>query len=66
MGTVRDPDQLQEMWTSWHNNVGAPMRAEYQRMVEIANAGARELGYRRHRRDVALQIRHAARTNSRR
>jgi peptidyl-dipeptidase A len=45
MGTVRDPAQLQEMWTSWNNNVGGPMRPQYQRMVEIANAGARELGY---------------------
>ena len=24
MGTVRNPAQLQEMWTSWNNNVGAP------------------------------------------
>jgi peptidyl-dipeptidase A len=45
MGTVRDPAQLREMWTTWNDNVGSPMRAEYQRMVEIANAGARELGY---------------------
>jgi peptidyl-dipeptidase A len=45
MGTVRDPNQLREMWTSWHDNVGSPMRAEYQRMVEIANAGAHELGF---------------------
>ena len=45
MGTVRDPAQLREMWTSWNDNVGSPMRSEYQRMVEIANAGARELGY---------------------
>ena len=45
MGTVRDPNQLREMWTSWNNNVGSPMRNQYQRMVEIANAGARELGF---------------------
>jgi len=45
MGTVRDPNQLREMWTSWNNNVGSPMRTEYQRMVEIANAGARDLGF---------------------
>jgi peptidyl-dipeptidase A len=45
MGTVRDPAQLREMWTSWNNNVGSPMRAEYQRMVEIANAGAHDLGF---------------------
>ena len=45
MGTVRDPAQLREMWTSWNDNVGSPMRGEYQRLVEIANQGARELGY---------------------
>jgi peptidyl-dipeptidase A len=45
MGTVRDPNQLREMWTSWNDNVGSPMRTEYQRLVEIANAGARELGF---------------------
>ena len=45
MGTVRDPEDLQEMWVSWHDNVGAPMRPQYARMVEIANAGARELGF---------------------
>jgi peptidyl-dipeptidase A len=41
----RDPEQLKEMWTSWHDNVGAPMRADYGRLVGIANAGAKELGY---------------------
>ena len=45
MGEVRDPAQLQEMWTSWNDNVGAPMRADYIRMVGIANQGAKELGY---------------------
>jgi peptidyl-dipeptidase A len=45
MGTLRDPRRTQEVWTSWHNNVGRPMRADYARMVEIANAGAKELGY---------------------
>ena len=25
MGTNRNPDQLKEMWVSWHDNVGAPM-----------------------------------------
>jgi peptidyl-dipeptidase A len=45
MGTVRDPNLLREMWTSWNDHVGSPMRSEYRRLVEIANAGARELGY---------------------
>jgi peptidyl-dipeptidase A len=45
MGEVRDPAKLQEMWTSWHDNVGAPMRADYAKMVGLANEGSRELGY---------------------
>ncbi len=45
MGTNRDPEKLKEMWASWHTNVGAPMRDDYARMVEIANKGAKELGY---------------------
>ena len=45
MGRERDPALLKEMWTSWNDGVGAPMRQDYSRMVEIANKGARELGY---------------------
>jgi peptidyl-dipeptidase A len=45
MGKVHDPEKLKEMWTSWHNNVGGPMRDDYTRMTEIANDGAKELGY---------------------
>ncbi|HJU77442.1 MAG TPA: M2 family metallopeptidase, partial [Sphingomicrobium sp.] len=45
MGTVRDPTDLKEMWTSWHTNVGRPMRPDYARLVEIANQGAKELGF---------------------
>ncbi|MGH6781446.1 MAG: M2 family metallopeptidase, partial [Sphingomonadaceae bacterium] len=46
MGTVRNPAQLKEMWTSWHDNVGKPMKGDYARMVQIANQGAKELGYK--------------------
>lgn len=46
MGDVRDPARLKEMWVSWHDNVGAPMKTDYARMVDIANQGARELGFR--------------------
>jgi peptidyl-dipeptidase A len=45
MGASRNPADLQEMWTSWHTNVGRPMRQDYARLVEIANLGAKELGY---------------------
>lgn len=46
MGTTRDPAKLKEMWTSWHDNVGAPQRADYQRSVGLLNEGARELGFK--------------------
>ena len=46
MGTVRDPARLKEMWTSWNDNVGKPMHDDYARLVQIANEGAKELGYR--------------------
>jgi len=45
MGTNRNPEELKEMWGSWHDNVGAPMKTDYVRMAEIANQGARELGF---------------------
>ncbi len=46
MGNLkRTPAELKEMWVSWHDNVGAPMKQDYQRMVGIANAGATELGF---------------------
>jgi peptidyl-dipeptidase A len=45
MGTVREPELLKEMWVSWHQNVGRPMRQDYSRFIDLSNAGARELGY---------------------
>ncbi|MFD1951755.1 M2 family metallopeptidase [Sphingomonas arantia] len=46
MGTSRDPAELKEMWVSWHDNVGAPMRGDYAKMAAIANEGSRELGFK--------------------
>ena len=45
MGKTRDPEKLKEMWTSWNDQVGAPMKDDYARLVAIGNEGARELGY---------------------
>ena len=46
MGNLdRTPAELAGMWTSWHDNVGAPMRGDYQRMIAIANEGSKELGF---------------------
>jgi peptidyl-dipeptidase A len=40
----RNPAELKEAWEGWRT-VSPPMKADYARMVEIANAGARELGF---------------------
>jgi peptidyl-dipeptidase A len=45
MGSNRNPAELQEMWTSWHDNVGKPMKADYTKLVGLENEGAKELGY---------------------
>ncbi|NUT00760.1 MAG: M2 family metallopeptidase [Sphingomonas sp.] len=45
MGELRNPAETKGIWQSWHENVGRPMRKDYVRMVEIANQGAKELGY---------------------
>ncbi|QIG55240.1 M2 family metallopeptidase [Altererythrobacter sp. BO-6] len=46
MGNLeRSPAELAEMWASWHDNVGAPMKGDYLRMIGIANEGAKELGF---------------------
>jgi len=46
MGSNRSPAELKEMWTSWHDKVGGPMRGDYAKMAAIANRGAVQLGYK--------------------
>jgi peptidyl-dipeptidase A len=41
----RDPKVQLDAWVGWHS-IAPPMRDEYQRLVEIANEGARDLGYK--------------------
>lgn len=45
MATSRDPAELKEAWIGWHA-VGADMRDDYMRYVELGNQGARELGFK--------------------
>ncbi len=45
LSTSREPGELAMAWTGWHS-IARPMRAKYQRFVELANQGAVELGYR--------------------
>ncbi len=51
MGTVRDPERLQEIWTKWRevpvtpDGDGRTMKDDYAAMVALSNEGARELGF---------------------
>ncbi len=45
LANSRNPAELREVWLGWHA-VGPPMRSRYTRLVELANAGARNLGYK--------------------
>ena len=44
MAHNRDPKTLKAVWEGWRT-VAPPMKDDYARMVEIANEGARELGF---------------------
>ena len=44
IATSRNYDALTEAWTGWHS-IARPMRPKYQRFAELANEGAKELGY---------------------
>jgi peptidyl-dipeptidase A len=44
IATSRNYDELTEAWTGWHS-ISPPMRAKYQRFADLANEGARELGF---------------------
>ena len=40
----RDTDELLDLWTGWRA-ISPPMRSQYARFAELANAGARDLGF---------------------
>jgi peptidyl-dipeptidase A len=44
MANSRDPRELLNAWKGWHS-IAPPMRERYIRLVELANQGARELGF---------------------
>ena len=44
MRRLRDPKKLEEVWTKWHDYAKV-MKPDYAREVEIANEGAKELGF---------------------
>jgi peptidyl-dipeptidase A len=45
MAKSRDANELTKVWVGWHG-VGAPMRKDYERFVELQNIGAKEQGYK--------------------
>jgi len=44
IATSRNYADLTEAWVGWHS-IAKPMRPKYQRFVELANEGAKELGF---------------------
>jgi len=44
MANSRNPAELRDAWIGWHNTA-APVRKNFARYVELANKGARELGF---------------------
>ena len=44
MAASRDAKQLLDVWAGWHT-ISRPMKKDYVRFVELANKGARELGF---------------------
>jgi peptidyl-dipeptidase A len=44
MAESREPKQLLDAWTGWHA-ISRPMRQDFARYVELANKGAKDLGF---------------------
>ncbi|HUQ11596.1 MAG TPA: M2 family metallopeptidase [Steroidobacteraceae bacterium] len=44
LATSRNYDELTEAWTGWHS-IARPMRPKYQQFAQLANEGAKELGF---------------------
>lgn len=44
LANSRDPKRLKEVWEGWQT-ISPPMKKDYARFVELANSGAKELGF---------------------
>ena len=44
MATSSDPEELKDLWIGWRS-ISPPMRPKYARVVDLANKGARALGF---------------------
>ena len=56
----RDPAQLLDVWRGWHA-IAPPMRERLRALRRARERGRARARLRRHRRDLALEVRHAAR-----
>ncbi len=45
LATGRDPKELLDVWRGWHS-VARPMKKDFTRFIELANKGAREVGFK--------------------
>jgi peptidyl-dipeptidase A len=45
LGDSRDPKELKEAWIGWHA-ISKPIRKDFVRYVDLANKGARQLGFK--------------------
>lgn len=45
LGKSRNSKELKEVWEGW-KTISAPMKPKYQKIVELANQGSKELGYK--------------------
>jgi peptidyl-dipeptidase A len=45
LANSRDPKEMKRVWMGWHQ-ISPPYRKDYQRYVELANKGAREMGFK--------------------
>jgi peptidyl-dipeptidase A len=45
LGESRDPKELRDAWIGWHA-ISKPIRKDFVRYVELANKGARQLGFK--------------------
>jgi len=44
LAASRDPKELLDAWRGWHS-ISPPMRKRYERLVVLANKGARDMGF---------------------
>ena len=59
MAASRNPAELREVWEGWHA-IAPPMRKRLRAVRRPGEQGRAGAGFRRHRRALAIEVRHAA------